>query len=426
MLNVSMSFLNGSTNFLLSSIKDYDSSACHQRGKKQHSEAVAAGISLPPRRVEQHMPPNSAIAKVLQQMDEKDWDTVEKLHEISFNITLQGLPFTALRSQVEIEELHGVNFMGSYENETACKTFIFGISECFFFEETVKKKLKLVNFITVLCDGSTGNSVTEQEVLYVIFVDPETFKPTIEFLEVVMPSDSQDAPGLKDAITATFKKHSLESVLKKMVFLGSDGASVNSGKNSGLIKLFQEELPWLSFIWCFSHWLDLGLKDALNNYMEPIETSLMHLFHLYKESFRKHRELKNLYELLQGQFEMFSRVRPLKASGTWWIYHKIGAMGRLIEKIGFYTMHLQNVITATHSSKDRSTLEGKFKILIDAKVLLRSSLFKDVLADAKTFSLLTQNQQMNFFDAVESTKDSYQRLPTISLLIPHFSLLNFK
>ena len=160
--------------------------------------------------------------------------------------------------------------------------------------------------------------------------------------------------------------------------------------------------------------------------MEPIETSLMHLFHLYKESFRKHRELKNLYELLQGQFEMFSRVRPLKASGTWWIYHKIGAMGRLIEKIGLYTMHLQNVITATHSSKDRSTLEGKFKILIDAKVLLRIALFKDVLADAKTFSLLTQNQQMNFFDAVESTKDSYQRLPTVSLLIPHFSLLNFK
>ena len=34
----------------------------------------------------------------------------------------------------------------------------------YLFEETVKKKLELVNFITVLCDGSTDNSVTEQEV----------------------------------------------------------------------------------------------------------------------------------------------------------------------------------------------------------------------------------------------------------------------
>ena len=51
MPNVSMSFLNGSTSFRLSSIKDHDSSACHQQAilKKQHSEAMAAGISLPPR-----------------------------------------------------------------------------------------------------------------------------------------------------------------------------------------------------------------------------------------------------------------------------------------------------------------------------------------------------------------------------------------
>ena len=51
MLNISFSFLNGSTNYRLSAIKDHDSSACHERAvrEKQHSEAVAAGIRLPPR-----------------------------------------------------------------------------------------------------------------------------------------------------------------------------------------------------------------------------------------------------------------------------------------------------------------------------------------------------------------------------------------
>ena len=111
---------------------------------------------------------------------------------------------------------------------------------------------------------------------------------------------------------------------------------------------------------------------------------------------------------------MFSAgVRPLKASGTQWIDHKIGAMGHLIEKFGLYTMHLQNVIIATHSSKGRSTLAGKFKKLIDAKVLLRSASFKDVLADARIFSLLMQKQNIDIlkiFEAAESTKNSYQRL----------------
>ena len=141
-------------------------------------------------------------------MEDKDREAVEKLHEISFYIASQGLPFTALKSQVELEKLHEVKFTGSYKNETACKTFIFGISE-YLFEESVKKKLELVNFITVLCSGSTDNSVIEQEVLYVIFVDPDTFKPTIKFFEVVAPADSQDAPGLKDAIKETFKNINL-------------------------------------------------------------------------------------------------------------------------------------------------------------------------------------------------------------------------
>ena len=124
-------------------------------------------------------------------------------------------------------------------------------------------------------------------------------------------------------------------------------------------------------------------------------------------------------------------VRTLKSSGTRWIDHKIGAMGRLIEKLRCYTMHLQNVITATRSSKDRPTLEGKFKILIDKKVLLRSALFKDVLVDAKIFSLLTQKQNINIlknFEAVESTKNIYQRLRKKLEKKPEyvFQLLTFK
>ena len=58
---------------------------------------------------------------------------------------LQRLPFTAFQNQVALEKLHGVKFTSAYENENACKNFIFGINE-YLFEENVKKKLHLVNF----------------------------------------------------------------------------------------------------------------------------------------------------------------------------------------------------------------------------------------------------------------------------------------
>ena len=291
MPNFSMSFISGSSNYQLSALKDHDNSAYHQRAirEKEHEEAVAVGKSLPPRKI-QHRPltSESPIFLEFQQMSEKDCETLSNFHDIFFHIALQRLPLTAFQNQAALEKLHGVKFTGSYENENACKNFISGIFE-YLFEENVKKKLHLVNFIAILCDGSTDNSVIEQEVLYVIFTDPETFKPTMKFFEVVAPADSQDAPGLKNAIFATFHKHSLESVLSKIVFLSSDGASVNSGKDSGLL---QEDFPWIPFIWCFSHRLEVALKDALKEFIEPVDTSLMHLFYFIKNHLKNTENIK--------------------------------------------------------------------------------------------------------------------------------------
>ena len=64
----------------------------------------------------------------------------------------------------------------------------------------------------------TDKGIVEQEVLYVIFADPETFKPTLAFFEVIAPPDSQDAPGLKQSIIDVFIKHSLEHLIEKIVF----------------------------------------------------------------------------------------------------------------------------------------------------------------------------------------------------------------
>ena len=111
----------------MSALKDHDNSACHQRAicEKEHEEAVAVGKSLPPRKIQRRpLTSESSIYLGIQQMSEKDRETLSKLHDISFHIALQRLPFTTFQNQVALEKLHGVKFTDAYEIENAFKNFI--------------------------------------------------------------------------------------------------------------------------------------------------------------------------------------------------------------------------------------------------------------------------------------------------------------
>ena len=178
----------------------------------------------------------------------------------------------------QAREVHEVKFIGSYEDETACKNFIF-MNFWIFAWRGCKEKTPLNTLYCYFMWWIDDCSITQHVVLYVIYTDPETFKPTMKFLEVVAPSNSQNVPGLNQAISAMFRKNILALVLNK-IFLASDGASVNCGNNSRLIRLLQEVLPWIFFIWCFSHRVKLTLKDALNNFIETNETTPRHLYYL--------------------------------------------------------------------------------------------------------------------------------------------------
>ena len=97
-------FVLCSSNYQLSTIKDHDKCG-------PHLDAIKAEVcTLPPRKVVQHAPTDSAIAKPLQKKGQNDRDTVNKLHEIAFYIASEGLPFTAIEKQVELEALHGVKY----------------------------------------------------------------------------------------------------------------------------------------------------------------------------------------------------------------------------------------------------------------------------------------------------------------------------
>ena len=87
----------------------------------------------------------------MQQMNDKDRETVTKFHDIAYYIELHGPPFTQFEHHIHLEKSNKVSYTGTYENEKVCKNFTLDILD-YFFQEDIKKKTELVNLIAVLCD----------------------------------------------------------------------------------------------------------------------------------------------------------------------------------------------------------------------------------------------------------------------------------
>ena len=94
----SSKFIQGIKIYQLSSIKEHAASKPHPAAKtaKEDFDARKAWLPVPLRKVVQETPPGSTIAKSMQQMNDKDQETVTKLYDRPYYIALHGLPFTQL------------------------------------------------------------------------------------------------------------------------------------------------------------------------------------------------------------------------------------------------------------------------------------------------------------------------------------------
>ena len=88
---------------------------------------------------------------------------------------------------------------------------------------------------------------------------------------------SQDADSDVKAIKSTFIIHDLHYLLKKMVFVARDGASLNSGLKGGIAAIFrdEEEISWLFLFWCLSYRFELAISDSLHEHLSSVKQFLI-------------------------------------------------------------------------------------------------------------------------------------------------------
>ena len=375
---------------------------------------------------------SSSVISGLAKMEKNEVERTRLKFETALFIAKEELPLTKFEKVLDLEKHHGVKVGEAYKNNKQAGIFIDCIGETI--KSGLAKRLSHAKFLSVLCDGSTDSSVKEQEAIYVTHFDPEpagknTVETKIEFL-TVNQLKSQTADGLYNAIVDSYLEldkidkdfetglncFDEQTFFKKLVGFTSDGASVNRGENQSVKALLREKSPWLIFIWCIAHRLELAMKDSLSKDKDfmLIDNFLLRMFYLYHKAPKKLRLLKEYYETLKEGIEFDEGgVKPLRSNGTRWITHKVNAMKMCIDKWGIYISHLENLSMDTNiPSGDRSKLKGYLREWSKCKVPLLLALYIDLLSILSRLSLTFQGNDIDiviFINSLKHAKSSLEK-----------------
>lgn len=352
-------------------------------------------------------PVGQSIKDVVSSMNKNENEKIKKLFDISYYLAKEELPFTLFPAQIELEKRHGVDLGITYTNAKACKTFTMFIAETL--KDDLLAILKEIRYVSFLTDGSTDRSQKEKELIYLKYL--RNGKPLVTFASI-MDLQSSTAEGVKNALKNMFEKE-LDYVEWKshIVAGGADGASVNFGPKSGLMKIIRDEVPWLVSIHCVAHRLELAVKDSLEttSSWKEIEDMLLSIHSHFQKSPKRWRDFQSLAKVMEENV-----VKPGQVGGTRWISHKKNSLVALSKNYSALVTYFKD-IAETDEDRSAPKIRGYLKKFCSYEFVLNMAFFLDVLDILSHFSLQLQKDNLHLSsltDALIVANKSLKNLQT--------------
>lgn len=215
-----------------------------------------------------------------------------------------------------------------------------------------------------------------------------------------------DAASLKKGIDSIFVEDGsipVENYDSKLVSLTSDGASVNTGRISGLMTRFASERNWLVSIHCINHRVELAVKDALT------ETRFKEIDEFYQSNFNL---LKNSGKI-KSEIKMASEAQAIqhytlpKMSGTRFIGHRRKALRVLLDLWPSFIMAYENVISDEKTIPEtRAKVIGLLKKFKNFGILTLTCLYLDILEKTVPMSKVFEGERLLPFEIKSSVKET--------------------
>ena len=177
-----------------------------------------------------HVVDETPIGRNFKNMCTKDRESLRVKLNSAYYLAKHKKPFTDFPELLKLQSKNKVMYIGeSYTTDRAAAKFVNVIGQIT--RESLNADLAKARYYSILNDGSTDVSTTEQELVYVLFLQDGT--PVIKFMGVESQVQA-DAEGLQTAIETSFSRLGISCFPDRLVGLNIDGASVNMGVHAGL------------------------------------------------------------------------------------------------------------------------------------------------------------------------------------------------
>ena len=192
---------------------------------------------------------NSRIGRGLAKMTDQEDDLLKTRFNTAYYLSKSERPYNDFEGQLLLQRKNGAKYYKSYRNERSSANFVDTCDQVL--KNAMVEDLLRAKYYSVLMDGSTDSSVTEQELIYILYLSKNR-TPEVNFFSIESVKTA-DVEGLESSLEEAFERIGILSFETRLHGLNVDGACVNTGIHRGLGARIREHAPWLTLVHCFNH-----------------------------------------------------------------------------------------------------------------------------------------------------------------------------
>ena len=197
----------------------------------------------------QNIVENTPIRRGLTKMTVQEHELLKTRFNTAYYVSTSERPYSDFEGLLQLQEKNGAKCNKSYRNERSAANFV--DTCCQVIKDTLLEDLLSAKYYSILMDGSTDSSVTEQELIYILYLSKNGI-PEVKFFSIESVK-AADAEGLKSSLEEAFERVGISCFASRLHGLNVDGASVNTGIHCGLGARIRELALWFTVVHCFNH-----------------------------------------------------------------------------------------------------------------------------------------------------------------------------